>query len=195
MTEVYKLVLQEEFKTKSRGQREDAKQVQDALAKANNELLNARKLLLAGEIETSDYRSIKSDYEKKITGLESKLMELSKQSSNIEPLLNKAITKLSSLDELYEKADNKDKREIIGSIYPEKLTFDGFHYRTAGLNEAAKLIYKLGEGFSENENGQTESNFDLSTFVPTKGIEPCLPQATAGLLTAGRLHIFVNSRF
>ncbi len=29
MTEVYKLVLQEEFKTKSRGQREDAKQVQD----------------------------------------------------------------------------------------------------------------------------------------------------------------------
>ena len=175
MTEVYKLVLQEEFKTKSKGQREDAKQVQDALAKANNELLNARKLLLAGEIEPSDYRSIKSDYEKKITGLESKLIELSKQSSNIEPLLNKAISKLSSLDELYEKADNKEKREIIGSIYPEKLVFDGFHYRTARLNEAVELIYKLGNGFSENENGQTESNFDLSTLVPKTGFEPAQP--------------------
>ncbi len=83
--------------------------------------------------------------------------------------------KLSSLDELYEKADNKDKREIIGSIYPEKLTFDGFHYRTARLNEAVELIYKLGEGISENENGQTESNFDLSTLVPGTGFEPAHP--------------------
>jgi hypothetical protein len=102
-------------------------------------------------------------------------MELSKQSSNIEPLLNKAVMKLSSLDELYEKADNKDKREIIGSIYPEKLVFDGFHYRTARLNEAVELIYKLGEGFRENENGQTESDFDLSTVVPGIGIEPIHP--------------------
>ena len=175
MTEVYKLVLQEEFKTKSRGQREDAKQVQDALGKANNELLNARKLLLAVEIEPSDYRSIKSDYKKKITGLEAKLMELSKQSSNIEPLLDKAILKLSSLDELYEKADNKDEREIIGSIYPEKLFFDGFHYQTARLNEAVELIYKLRKCFSENKSGQTESNFDLSTLVPRTGFEPAHP--------------------
>jgi site-specific DNA recombinase len=80
-------------------------------------------------------------------------------------LVNKAITKLSSLDELYEKADNKEKREIIGSIYPEKLVFDGFNYRTARLNEAVELIYKLGDGFSENQNGQTGSNFDLSTLV------------------------------
>lgn len=50
---------------------------------------------------------------------------------------------------------------IIGSIYPEKLVFDGFHYRTARLNEAVELIYSMGKGFSENENGQTEVNFDL----------------------------------
>ena len=95
----------------------------------------------------SNYRSIKSDYEKKITCLESKLIELSKKSSNIEPLLNKAIATLS-LDDLYEKADNKAKREIIGSIYPEKLVFDGFHYRIARLNEAVELTYSLGKGFN-----------------------------------------------
>lgn len=52
-------------------------------------------------------------------------------SCNIEPLLNKALTTVACLDKLYEKADNKAKREIIGSINPEKLVFDGFHYRTA----------------------------------------------------------------
>jgi site-specific DNA recombinase len=79
------------------------------------------------------------------------------------------------LEKLYEKVDNKGKREIIGSIYPEKLVFDGFHYRTARLNEAVALIYSLDNSFSEKENGQTESIFDLSTLVPRTGFEPAHP--------------------
>lgn len=163
--EIYKLVIQEEFKSTTKSQRADVKLVKEALEKASNELANARRLLLANEIEPSEYRLIKSDYEKKITGLESKLMDLSKESNNIEPLLNKAITTLTSLHKLYENANNENKREIIGSIFPEKLTFDGFHYRTARLNEAVRLIYSTDKGFSENKNGQTEAIFDLSNAV------------------------------
>jgi len=107
-----------------------------------------------------------------ITGFESKLYELSKESSNIEFLQNKALKTLTNLDELYERADIKGKREIIGSIYPEKLVFDGFNYRTARLNEAVELIYKLGEGFNNDKSGQIESNFDLSTSVNRIGFEP-----------------------
>jgi site-specific DNA recombinase len=147
-------------------------QVKEALEKANCELANARKLLLTNEIEPSEYRRIKSDYEKKISGLESRLIELTKESQNIEPFLNKAVETLSYLDKLYERADNKGKREIIGSIFPEKLTFDGFKYRTARLNEAVALIYSMGKGFSENKNGQTEENFDLSNSVIRIGFEP-----------------------
>jgi site-specific DNA recombinase len=87
-------------------------------------------------------------------------------------LLDKAVATLSCLDKLYEKADNKMKREIIGSIYPEKLVFDGFCYRTAWLNEAVELIYNLDKGSSENKKGQTEENFDLSSVVPETGFEP-----------------------
>jgi site-specific DNA recombinase len=94
---------------------------------------------------------------------------------NIEPLLNKASSTLTSLDTLYEKADNKGKREIIGSKFPEKLTFDGFHYRTARLNKAVQLIYSLDKGFSQNKNGQTEAISDLSTLVPRTGFEPAHP--------------------
>ncbi len=172
MTEVYKLVIQEEFKAKTKSQRVDVKLVKEALEKASNELANARRLLLANEIEPSEYRLIKSDYEKKITGLESKLMGLSKESNNIEPLLNKAIATLTSLDKLYENANNENKREIIGSIYPEKLTFDGFRYRTARINEAVRLIYSMDKGFSENKIGQTEAILDLSNTVTWIGFEP-----------------------
>ncbi len=57
-------------------------------------------------------------------------------------------------------------------MYPEKLTFDGMGYRTSRLNEAVELIYKLGEGFSENKKGQISIKTDLSSLVVPRGFEP-----------------------
>ena len=72
----------------------------------------------------------------------------------------------------YEKADIKGKRQIIGSIYPEKIVFEGNTYRTARLNEAVSLIYKLGKAFSQKKNGQTSTKTDLSKEVNRIGFEP-----------------------
>ncbi len=63
----------------------------------------------------------------------------------------------------------------MGSIFPEKLIFNGNQYRTARVNEAVKLIYNVGKGFNENKNGQTDENFDLSTQVIPLGFEPRTP--------------------
>jgi hypothetical protein len=69
--------------------------------------------------------------------------------------------------------NHRNKQEIIDALYPVKFVFNGFNYRTARLNEAVELIYNPGAGFSENENGQTEPNFDLSTLVPRTGTKLC----------------------
>jgi hypothetical protein len=95
------------------------------------------------------------------------------------------------LNKLCENADNKTKQEIIGSIYPEKVTFDGFRYRTARLNEVLELIYNMDKGFSQNKSGQTESNFALSTPVTRPGFEPRQAESESAVLPlyyrAGRL--------
>ena len=70
------------------------------------------------------------------------------------------------------KADTKKKRQIIGSIFPEKFVFDGFQYRTARLNSVASLIFKLGKGFSENKKGEIVSKNDFSSLVDPYGFEP-----------------------
>jgi site-specific DNA recombinase len=127
---------------------------------------------LKEEIDASDFREIKAESEKRITILEIQLMELSQSTSNIKPMLEKAITALSRLDQLYMDADTKKKRLIIGSIFPEKLVFDGFQYRTARVNEVVHLIYMMDKGLLENKNGQTDPKIDLSTFVTRPGFEP-----------------------
>jgi hypothetical protein len=61
---------------------------------------------------------------------------------------------------------------LCPSIFPEKLVFDGGHYRTARLNEAVSLIYGLGKAFSKNKNGQNDQNLELSNLVTPPGFEP-----------------------
>lgn len=103
------------------------------------------------EIDAQDFREIKWENEKKIDMREAWLIEVSRVSTNIEPLLEKAVSNLAHLDELYKEGDVKRKRVIIGSIYPEKLTFDGFQYRTTRVNEAVELIYTLDKGFRQKK--------------------------------------------
>ena len=74
---------------------------------------------------------------------------------------------LRNLDKLYETADNKGKREIIGLKYPEKLVFDKKNYWTFLLNEAVELlIYQKGRRFQlKIKMGKPNQIFDLLTFV------------------------------
>ena len=62
--------------------------------------------------------------------------------------------------------------KLMVVFIPKNPFFDGFNNRTAQFNKSFELIYKLGEGFSENKNVQTGSNFDLSTSVNRIGFEP-----------------------
>ncbi len=57
-------------------------------------------------------------------------------SAGIDKLIEKAVSTLSHLDIIYGEANVTKKREIISSIYPEKLSFDGLQYRTPRINEA-----------------------------------------------------------
>ena len=41
---------------------------------------------------------------------------------------------------LYENGTIIQKRKIIGSVFPEKLTFYGFQFRTTRVNEALEYI-------------------------------------------------------
>lgn len=165
MEEVFKLVINEVYQAKTKNQKDEIKVIKTELEHLNSRLLKARELLLSGDLDGTDYKQIKSESESKIAYLEDKALNLNRGTTSIATLLDKALYSLTRLDKLYEEADTKRKREIISSMYPEKLVFDGINYRTTRLNEAVELIYKLGEGFSENKEGQISKKTDLSLLV------------------------------
>jgi hypothetical protein len=78
---------------------------------------------------------------------------------NIEELMDKTLKVIARLDQVYNDADIFVKRELISSIFPEKLIFDGSHYRTTRINETIRLTAAMGAGFDEIKKWDKSANF------------------------------------
>jgi site-specific DNA recombinase len=169
---LYVTTLGEAFRNQTKHQQASRRQILYQLDELNNRLKNARELLADQKVDSDDYRELKSECTIKINELETKLSMPSEKIIYINELLRSAFNNLYHLHSLYENGTIREKRKIIGSIYPEKLVFDGFQYRTARLNEAVRLIYTMDNGFNEIKNRKDGNILCLSGEVAPTGIEP-----------------------
>jgi hypothetical protein len=159
----------------------------------NTRLKKAREMVADQKLDPDDFRELKAECTTKINELEAKLTGLSQKGNNIDGLLNKAVSNLSALDVLYEEGTITEKRQIIGSIFPEKLTFDGFSYRTARINEAARLIFSLDAGFNEMKNRKNNDNSCLSGLVVPTGLLFYFKPAYYQMVTLSAIRCFLGS--
>lgn len=138
--ELHKQTIISVFKNKTKHQRSDANQLKAELDQTNIRLTRARNLLIAGDLDPDDYRKIKIESEEKINRLEIQLTTESTSMTSVEPLLNKAFSNISQLAALYEEGNTIRKRKIVGSIFPEKLSFEKNEVRTTRINEGLRLM-------------------------------------------------------
>lgn len=140
----------------------------------NNRITKARELLLSGDIDGSDYKTIKAEAEKTIMRLEAKLNEIPSKTMSInevEESLDKAIDKLTQLDVTYWKSNIKVQREIIGSMFPEKFTFEQLQDRTAKIDFLLKLIYLINGQLRVKKEMANENFFCLPSMASQTELE------------------------
>ncbi len=163
--QLYKNVVVSVFNAKTRLERNDIKQLSAQLDEVNRRLSKTRELLLTEDIDVQGYRIIKAESESNINRLEVHLTESVIDTTNIEPLWNRAISNISQLHILYTEGTVTQKRKIISSMFPEKLTFDGFQYRTTRVNEAIRLMCLMDSKVGGKKNGTSLTFSDLSQQV------------------------------
>ena len=134
--------------------------------------------LLSETIDDEEYLDVKRECRDKIEKLEE---QLSKDGSdtkqiNIDRLLDKAIQNIVNIPRLYNEGGIHTKRAIIGSIFPEKLEFDGKTYRTARMNVVADCIFQLNNDLPQNKNRRSDTFNHFSCLVARRGIEPLFPE-------------------
>ena len=186
VTDLFRLLILNTYNEKTKVVTQEKKQALAQIKEFEGRLSKARELVLSEQIEPSDYREMKSDYEEKISRLEAKISSISNNVENIEPLLNKGLENLLMLDKIYENGTSEEQRKVISSMYPEKLTFDGFLLRTPRMNEAIQLIYSMDKGLSENKNRTSGNISNLSCQVGTTRFELATPRPPAWCATGLR---------
>ncbi len=165
VAELFKEILTEAWNEQNNHLHDENKQLRLLIKELEEKLSYIRDLLSSKQIDPADFREMKTEYSNKLEKMEAKLNASTNDKVDIKNLLDKGINNLLKLDYLYETADIEKKREIISSMFPEKLSFDGFAVRTIRINEGVRLIYSVGKGFSENKNRTNQNNSNLSCQV------------------------------
>jgi site-specific DNA recombinase len=64
------------------------------------------------------------------------------------------------------------QRDIIGSMFPEKFTFEDLKHRTAKVDDLFGLIYQINNYLWEKKRGASDRKTCLPTLAPEAGLEP-----------------------
>src|SRR5690606_31123119 len=120
---------------------------------------------------------LKKEYKQKNEKIEEKIFKKyttkTKEKKN-QHKLNKALDIVQKVSKIYIYGEIEKKRTLIGSIFPEKLEFDGTQYRTARINSVFASIFQINNELRKNKNRKNDHFNHFSCLVPEVGIEPTL---------------------
>lgn len=91
---------------------------------------------------------------------------------NLEPQLNYSINLINNIDSYMRDAPVEVKIKLLGSMFPEKIEFDGKTYRTNSYNKVLDLIYQQTNELRGTEKKSGDSISTFSASVPRPGVEP-----------------------
>jgi site-specific DNA recombinase len=142
------------------------------IEKNETRIVKAQDMHVDGSISKSDYQSMINRYTSEKNTIEKELAELLKVKSSWEAYLEQGIGMLSNLEKTFNQADPRQKREILSSIFPERLIFDGNNCRTPRLNEVLYQILLIDNNLVKYKSGQLHKKLKLSAKVELRGVEP-----------------------
>jgi site-specific DNA recombinase len=169
--ELYKELINQEYEIAIGEGKSELSSYKKQLIDHQNKISKARDLLLNGDLDGADYKKIKMDSERQVSILEGKLLDLSGKNEGIGTVLYKALLNVSKLPELYQSADSEHKRQIVSSMYPEKLTFDGEQHRTLRVNQAICVFDIVKAVFEQKKDRKSVSKLDLRSKVTWERLE------------------------
>jgi site-specific DNA recombinase len=144
----------------------------------NERLENLQDMFADKKISFADYSTMKEKYESIKIKSNGELADLAIGNVGTEKLLEQSVKQISNLSKLYATYNLNAKASLLGSIFPEKLKFDGKKCRTTRINELLRLTMTIDKGFRKTKDRTISKNLVLSGLVENIGVEPmtsCMP--------------------
>lgn len=156
--------------------REDDKEREAEKAKLENDIANVDKKLeslhmkfIEDLVSPSDYKELKQMLENRRNEYLGKHISINKMDKEFTKYMSYGLSLLGNLSKYYSTASTEAKSKIVGSIFPENLTYEDEKYRTDRINQVFALICKTDKVFRKQKPG---SYAGLSRVAPPAGLEP-----------------------
>lgn len=173
--QLYKDLLKKAFHGEEKGRELRTRRIKTELTKLSTRLESIEVKFLDDIIDAPTYYSMKQRTEEKIGELNQELKGVENVKKNIEEYLKLGISFLHGVDKFYKNSSAEIKKQITGSIFPEKLEFLGKNYRTATIDEFMFLILSNNAPFQRLEIKNPGQNDRESNMAPPAGLEPATP--------------------
>lgn len=172
---LYLEILARELKAGNMNNEVQIKETQQTIEKLKQRIQNAQTLMLDADIAPGEYTNIKNKLFGEIETLERKKIELVTDYDTSYKDIKEGGRILANIDKYYDESDFDGKQQIIGSIFSKKLVFEKTQLRTIEANPIMELIAVPAKDLKAIEKRKAGIFSDLSSSVPTKGIEPSHP--------------------
>ena len=130
-------------------------------------------LYFDGKLSTADRDKNISRYEEQIERLKYQIGSLRMSADlKIKEKLTYSINLISNLGQFFQSATCEVKSKLLGSIFPEKLLFDGKKYRTTSFNGMLNLIYQETKYLRGNKKESDVENRSQNHLGWMMGLEP-----------------------
>ena len=166
---LYNEILKDLKSEKDKNTRQDASKLEKDLQEIEITMNKADDKLIRDEIDKSTHNRLMERYNKEKLVLQERINLMKNPNrSKIEPKLQYSMLLINNIDNYMRDAKVEVKCKLLGSMFPEKITFDGKSYRTNSYNSVLDLIY---EQTNELREFKTKAEVIL-TIPPPQYPEP-----------------------
>ena len=166
---LYKEVLKDLHGDSKREIQTEINKLNKEVTTKQSQIESVEDMLIMDKSHSDRYNRILERYEKEVSELQTRIstLELSKR-GNIEPKLSYAIMLINNIDSYIRDAPLETKIKLIGSIFDDKIEYDGEKYRTNSYNKVLDLIFQQTNELrgKEKEKGERFSSFSASVPRP-----------------------------
>ncbi len=170
-TELYNIILNKYLGETKKNSKEQLTKSERELETVNKRLENLQLLFIDGNIEVNEYSKLKLKFTSEIAELKNSSLENKNKAREIADGVKDSINLFKNLSKSLKSMDLDDRYQIMSSIFPEKLKFDGKNCRTPNSNKVLDLLLTVDGNFQGNKKRDKLKKIGLSLRVDPERFE------------------------
>lgn len=179
IVELYREILDDVRGERTRESQAQMNKIQNEINAIKVRMDKVKDMYFDGEITKAEKEEAIERYTRQIATMNNQLQALRcGDDSNLKAKLDYSINLIENLGEVFAEATPEIKLKIIGSIFPEKIQFDGENYRTNSYNQVFDFIFTNTKQLRGKEKENDVKNRSHSHLGCDVGLEPTTPRTT-----------------